>query len=502
MNPPRVRKAAVAQLAPFPAPQQQAPSATWNFGLPFQGSLLKILLSDGFFARPLVQHIKPQFFQSNAMSWAWAIALQYREKYGSLPSFALIIDRIATLEPSYQALFTQVLVSVRDTPITDEQWLREQTLDFIKRNLFRAAYQDSKDLFQLGKVDEAYDMMQAQMDQLRSVNWDHADRGWLAEDFRDRVSQRANQKTGQLIGTGIAQLDHLLGGGAYPGFLGTWLAFPKSGKSTFLVNIGATAVRAYFRKVLHVVLEGSRSIVEARYDTIFLDEMYTQTKAGEVDARKYATASREMEYMRGLCVIRGFTKSWDTNILHIDEELQELHRIGFDPEVIVCDYADLLRARPEKMAKSETQEQVWAYKDLKAVANRGYRVWTASQVQRPNTDDWDIEPSILKSKSIADAYAKVRICDLIGSINMTLAERQQKRMRLHVELLRDGASGDTFEVGADFSKMLMGQQLDASPTVPRVDASYALKSLGYQGPPPFPMNGTAPLQMAQMKSGV
>lgn len=487
-----------------PLAQPQAAPTTWSFGPQFQGALLKLLLSDGFFARPLTKHIKPQFFQNDALGWAWATALQYKTQYGTLPSFAYIIDRVAYLDPSYQPLYWQVLSQARETPITDEQWLRESTLDFIKRSLFRGAYQDAKDLFTAGKIDAAYDLMQGQMDELRTVSWEHVDRGWLAEDFIERMSQRQSPESADaLIGTGIPALDNLLGGGAYPGFVGTWLAYPKHGKSTLLVNLAATAIRSYFKRVLHTVHEGSRGIVEARYDAIFLDEFYAKVKKGDVDAQKYAVAVKEMSYIKSLCVIRGFTDSWEANILHIDEELKELRRqYDWKPDVIMVDYADLLRARPEKGTNlTETQHQIWAYKDVKSLANRGYRVWTASQVQRPDKDDYDIEPSILKSKNIADAYGKVRICDFIGSINVTIAERAAKKMRLHAEMFRDGESDQTFNVGGDFAKMTMGTPSDGIAVIPSDSGGQKQKGLGYKGKRPAP---TAHLKvtLTQMHSGI
>ena len=471
-----------------PAQDPHAP-----FGPEFQGMLFKLLLTDQFFARALADYISPTFFQNEALAWCWATALEYRKVYDYLPSPTYLFDAIRRLEPGYVQLYGQVLSTTMYAPLTDEVWLRSRVVDWIKRNIFRQAYADCRDLFAAGEVDKAYDIMQQRLDTIRTANLDVVDRGWLAEEF---VARQANaqqrQMDGHLIGIGIPQIDQLLGGGAYPGFLGTWIAYPKAGKTTFLVNIGVTTMRAYFKRVLHVVLEGSREIVETRYDSLISNELYAKVKSGDMDAALYANTVREMQYLKGLCVVRGFVENWETNVIHIEEELKALKQeAGWVPDTIIVDYADLMRARALKDA-TETQHQIQAYKELKTLMGRGYRGWTASQVQRPKDDDYAEKPHLLYSKNIADAYAKVRICDLIGSINQTNAERQQGVMRLFVEMFRDGPANLTIPVQADFQKMQIGGGVSAMQTAAPMGAMQGIKPFGYVAGNGF----------AQMKNGV
>jgi hypothetical protein len=301
--------------------------------------------------------------------------------------------------------------------------------------------------------------MQGRMDELRTVTFDSVDRGWYADEYEDRMVQRQRIGNNAYIPTGLHGLDKLFGGGAYESFLGIWLAYPKTGKTTILTNLGVTAVRSCWKRTLHIVLEGSRGMVESRYDAIFSDDLYASVKAGETDASKYALAASEMKYLRGMLVIRGFTDRWDASIVDIDAEMQDLRRTyGWDPAMVIVDYGDLLRSRGP--AKSETEAQISAFKDMKTLANRGKVVWTASQARRPTDDDFDTMPTILKSKSIADAYGKVRIADFVGSLNATQQERtygvnsaEGPSMRVFAELFRDGPANQLYRVPIRFDKM-------------------------------------------------
>lgn len=421
-------------------------------GLPFQAQALKILVEDPSFSRALADHVSPAFFQHPSMAWAWSAVREYRKTYRNAPSWAWLFDAARRLPGAESQERLAVLDHVWRQPITDEEWLRRSVIDYVKRSIFKAAMVDAKDLFVVGKYDEAYDMMQQRIGEIR-ITAETVDRGWISEDFTARVASRADPTSRvSLVGTGIMPLDQILEGGAYPGFLGTWIAYPKAGKTTTLVNLGAATMALFGRRMLHVVLEGSRPMVEARYDAIFTQELYSHVKRGQIDAGRYQAAVVEMQRLKSLGVIRGYTENWDTSVLHIEAELASLkHQYGWEPDVIVVDYADLLRARTPQA--SETHEQIQAYKDLKKLAERGYRIWTASQAQRPNREDWDVTPHEITSNSIADAYGKVRICDFIGSINMTTAEKQQGITRYYCEMFRDGACNLLIEAQSDFSRM-------------------------------------------------
>lgn len=457
-------------------------SGTFPLTQEFQGMLLKMLLTDAEFGTALKDHIQAGYFQNQVHQWMWTQALSYRAQFWAFPTLNFLINLAYQQAEGYRELFAATATAVRDQPLMDEAAVRGMAVEFIRRNAFRQAYLDSRDLFNAGKFDAAYDHMKLSLQALENVSIVPVRRSWLAEGFIDRHIRRQDPTTSAGISSGIPQLDKIFeNGGIHLGEVALWLAYPKAGKTTFLCNLGLNAARISFKPVLHCICEGSLAYVENRYDTILSEELYSNTKKGEVDAAKYAKAVQATQYLKRLCVLRDFTELFDRNILHIDAELSDLKRThGFDPELLVVDYVDLLRARTPQ--NSETEHQKAAMQDLKSLASRGrgYAVWTACQAQRPANDSHLFNQELLTSAKMADAYAKVRIADFIGSINQTHQERDQGVMRLYAELYRDGKSNEVLYINADFSKMHFGAA--AQPVVPGPTTQIqAQKAFTYKG---------------------
>lgn len=425
----------------------------------FQGQLLKSLLGDDRgFAMAISDHIKPSYFTNQVHQWAWAHAQEYRRDYGAFPTISYLIN-LAYQHPAWKDVGTVTLVQVRERPVTDVEAVRAQALEFIRRCIFKQSIMDSRDLYNAGKFDAAYDHWREQARKLESVSWAPVKRSWIADEFVDRhILRQDPDYRGRAVATGIPDLDNILEGGLRPGEMGLWIAYSKAGKSSLLPSLGMVAARTQQKKVLHCVLEGGLRYIDQRYDTMLMDELYVNVKRGEVDSHKYATAYQEALRMRRTIVTRDFTDGWGCNVLHIEEELRDLEKnFEFVPDLLIVDYVDIMLSRDPTLQKP-VEIQKAAAKDLKSLTAHGpgYALWTASQVQRPKGDDTDTIQDLLTSRHIADCYDKVRVADFIGSLNQTRAERQQGVMRLFAELYRDGAADKVIEIKAEFERMFFG----------------------------------------------
>lgn len=458
--------------------QEEIPQ-TFPFGVEFQKSLIKLLTRDVGFSSAAIKYLKDSFFENDVLSWAFRFIERYNEKYNAIPSLPLLLDETRNLDPAMREYFQLTLETVVESSLVEEQWLKDKVLDFIKRNIFVDGFRETKELYNQGKVDEAYDFMAVMMDSIYNTAWSPPDREFFFEDFNQRTSLRlAYDAYSDTMPTGIHELDNVLGGGLSLGEMGIWVAYPKRGKSTILVNHGVQAVRRANRNVLHVVLEGSRKMVANRYDTVFAQEEYNTVKYGSFSEETYKRMAFDYQMYSNKLVLRGFTERWDYSAMDIHEEMKELKRLyDWDPELIIVDYGDLLRGRG-KGYKNETDMQRAAFRDLKSLANRGYALWTASQARRP---DKDVEntPEILTSRKIAECYDKVRVADFIGSINQTAEERQANQMRLFAELYRDNEAGKVFLVKSDFSRMTIEGIRDTGEVVHPSSTELVATPLGY-----------------------
>jgi len=429
-------------------------------------SLLRLLCEDHHFTSVLSKYLKPQFFDSEVLGWIYESIMRHRDQYGTTPTVRVVLEQTRSLEASVRPLYTAVVERVMVADLRDEEWLRNKVMDFIKRNIFVAAYSEVRTKFNRGDTDEAYDFMMGQMDEVQSVRWAVVDQEWLAEEVGDRQSMRLGMEAGaDCVPTGFPWLDKILDGGLSLGELGIWIADAKGGKSTMLINLGKSAARVGWKNVWHGVFEGSRQQVAARYDASFSEELYRHVKTGDIDSKRYSALYNEMQILRGKMVVRGFTEEWNYSVADIHSALRELKQVNnWVPDLVIIDYGDLLNGRESHYA-SETAKQRSAFRDMKTLANKGYAVWTASQAQRPKEGD-DDKPFLLKARQIADCYDKVRVADFLGSLNQTNAERDAKVMRLFAELYRDNEANQMTVVRADFSRALIKAESGlASPSV-------------------------------------
>jgi hypothetical protein len=458
----------------FPVAHPSAPppgeDTTLPFGVDFQKSLIRLMAEDPNFGSLLVDRLQPEFFENEVLAWVLNFFKIYKQKYNAVPSLRVVGEETRVLPAETREFYRLLVWEVTQADLRCEDWLRDKTIDFVKRNLFVQGWKQGRELFNTGKISESYDHMMGVLDQIYNTAWEHADREFFFEAFGQRQSDRLSRDVGaDAIPTGIHELDMILGGGLSLGELGIWLAYPKRGKTTLLVNHGAQAVRRSDRNVLHVVFEGSRQMVASRYDTLFAQEAYSRVKQGQISKEAHERMVYDYQMFRKRLVIRGFTEKWTYSVADIHEEKKDLKRtFGWEPELIIVDYGDLLRAREVHKVGTETEMQRAAYRDLKTLANQGHAIWTASQPQRPK-DNSDVSEDLLYSRKIADCYDKIRVADFIGSLNATDAEMANHVMRLFAELYRDNAANKVIRIYQDFSRMTLASipatnQTGAGPT--------------------------------------
>ncbi len=446
------------ETSPVEAQQTQFP-----FGAEFQRVLLRLLLEDEDFSEQLSSYLQPGYFSADALQWAWAYCQKHKQQYQRNPSLALLRDVALKLDAEQQGLYSLVLDQVANQVMDDEAYVRAQVLEFVRVNLFVRGANDWRDAFNGGEYQRAFDMVRQQMDEIERVAWQQDDEAFFFQTTAERHQRRMTyDPAGDAIPTGLNSLDHVLRGGLSLGELGIWMAYAKVGKTTMLVNHGIAATRIAGRNTAHFVFEGSRRLVEDRYEAAFIRESYGSIRTGQYSDLVYQRMLYEYSQLGNKLYVCGFTDSWDYSVLNVEEALKRVwRRFRWRPDCLIVDYGDLINGRHPPY-RSEHEKQKAAFRDLKSLANRGYALWTASQAQRPAEGAED-KPHILKGRQIADCYDKVRVADFLGSINQTNAEKDAQQMRIHAELYRDSAANITKVIGANMDQMLLWENPEIDP---------------------------------------
>jgi len=311
----------------------------------------------------------------------------------------------------------------------DLDYIKDSFLDFAKNQTLKSAIIKSVDLLQIGQYGEIKVLVDSA---LRSGQPKTVGHDWK-KDFEKRLMKDARDT----VPTGWDAIDTIIGGGLAGGELGVIIAPSGVGKSWALATIGANALKAG-KKVVHYTLELNENYVGLRYDTI-----YTGIEPGKIP--EHPEMIKELvEKISGEIIIKYYPARTITSHT-VQAHIQQMASLGFKPDLIIVDYADLMSANAKTDARY--QELGAVYEELRGLAGElQIPIWTASQTQRSALQD-----EVIQADKIAESYSKIMTADLVISISRKLEDKVHKTGRAHIIKNRFGADGQTFPMIIDAS---------------------------------------------------
>ena len=114
---------------------------------------------------------------------------------------------------------------------------------------------------------------------------------------------------------------------------------------------------------------------------------------------------------------------------------------GMQPDIIIIDYADLLRDSGGK--NSNVRHDIMLgniYEDIRGLAGvYQIPIYTASQANRSA-----LEEDVIEADKIAESYAKVMVADFVVSLSRKMTDKISGTGRWHIIKNRFGPDGITF----------------------------------------------------------
>ena len=163
----------------------------------------------------------------------------------------------------------------------------------------------------------------------------------------------------------------------------------------------------------------------------------------ELRERKEEILSK-IETVEGSLIIKEYpTKS--ASVQTIKNHIEKLKKRGIEPDMILVDYADLLR--PVRNSSEKRHELEETYEGLRALAQiYEIPVWTASQTNRGG-----LNAEVITMEAISEAFNKCFVADFIFSLSRTVQDKQSNKGRLFVAKNRNGPDGIVFHSFVDWS---------------------------------------------------
>jgi len=411
---------------PVMIPQEHDPKVDnlSKYGVEFQTKVLSALITDIPFLEQSFDIINPHFFDTDEGKWVSEKILSYYSQYRSSPTIdyfkiELSSETDETLKLSCKDILVKILRASKDT---DLKYVQDTFLDFAKNQSLKSAIIRSVDLLQSGQ----YDSIKSLVDNaLRSGQPKNIGHMWL-----DDIDERLISSPRNTISTGWPVIDSISGGGLAGGELGVIVAPSGAGKSWVLSHLGAVALKQN-KTVVHYTLELNDKYLGIRYDTIF-----TGIEPGKIP-NNYDLVKNTIQKIPGKLIIKYYpTKGASANTLLT--HIQQLKSLGHPPDIMLVDYADLLRSTERSDGKYEEMGAI--YDQLRGLAGElNIPCWTASQSQRSSIQD-----DIIQADKIADSYQKIMKGDLVISVSRKLEDKVSGTGRLHIIKNRFGPDGLTY----------------------------------------------------------
>jgi hypothetical protein len=205
-----------------------------------------------------------------------------------------------------------------------------------------------------------------------------------------------------------------------------------SHNSWALARLGAEAMKQG-KTVLHFTMELNENYVGLRYDSCFTGIDFQNIRSN------VEIVKTKIKDVPGKLFIKYFPiKSVSSQGLQAHAE--RLAVLGFPVDIMIVDYADILRPIHCEKNSNSYSESGGIYEELRGTAGAlQIPIWSASQSNRDG-----IEEDIIGAKQVADSYRKIMTADVALGLSRKTSDKVNDTARFHVIKNRFGPDGMTF----------------------------------------------------------
>ena len=422
-----------------------------RFGKHFQESMVQLMLEDRAYCDQITEVLDTSFFELAYLQVFVKRILDYRLKYKVHPTYKAMISIIRTeMDGENEALQIQVkdfFSRIHSNNVDDSEYIKDTSLDFCRKQKLKGALMETIGLMQSSSFDEISKVINNAL-MLGMSN--EAGYEYLT-DFEDRYTLRARNPQS----TGWDEIDAITAGGLGRSELGVVVAPTGAGKSMVLTCLGSKAVKEG-RTVIHYTMELSDKVIGRRYDSCI-----TGIPLGDLNTFK-EQVYEEISDLQGTLIIKEYpTKSASTQT--IKTHLDKLKKRGIEPDMIIVDYADLLK--PVSLTREKRHDLENIYEELRGIAQvNECPLWTASQTNRSG-----LNAEVVTMEAISEAFNKCFVADFICSVSRTAQDKVSNTGRMFVAKNRNGHDGIVFPLMIDWSNVKMSVLPESSETMLEIE---------------------------------
>jgi replicative DNA helicase len=425
----------------------------YQFDAAFQTKIAALAVRDTAFMQRVDGLIVPEYFE-NGIESAWvSVSIRYFQKYKRVPADATIYARLIKEDITAKIVDSTIAgMMVRQykdqlltADVSDRDFVVDEVAKFARHQALSAAILRSVTELERRDFEKIGALIRKAMDVGSNSDGDIYDFG---ERLDGRTGERVERAAGKLpptgISTGYPEIDSTLyhkGWGR--GELSVIMGGAKAGKTTALIDFGLQGVRAG-KNVLYVTLEVAAKIIAERCDANVSD-----TPVMDLGAHTHKVHSSVQAFMAksgGRFIVKEFPTGSAT-VSDLRRLIERFKSRGVTFDMVIVDYADIMA--PERYTDSQTENSKSVYVGLRGLAmQEQFALLTATQTNREG-----FKAAVAKAEHVAEDFNKIRIADIIISINKTEEERTAGQARLYFAASRNQAGGFTIRIEQCLDKM-------------------------------------------------
>jgi replicative DNA helicase len=399
----------------------------------FQEKIFQALLMDRDWAAQMLEVMTPEYFELKYLRYLSTLYFQHYKKHRTFPTLSLLASIVKEdlREGNGKILQQQIVDYLHRAKFNpdygDLPKVKEMALNFCRKQAMKVALEEAVDLIETGKHEQVVKVMRDAVAVGIPASVGH--------DFKEDFEARFVKMDRKPCPTGLPQLDQpsVLNGGLGRGEIGVITANTGVGKSHFLVNIGAEALKRG-KNVLHYTFELTETAVGLRYDSHLCE-----IPSNEVQDQKELVKNKYENMELGRLIIKEYPTGFAT-VFTIRSHIEKLMMKSFMPSLIIIDYADIMRST--RRYDSMRHELKLIYEELRNLAqDLNIPIWTASQANRDSANS-----DVVGLENMSEAYGKAMVADVVISLSRKAKEKSTGYGRMFVAKNRAGRDGLLFHV--------------------------------------------------------
>lgn len=437
---------------------------SYSFSDNIQRGILYLVKHDKDFYSQISSLVKPEYFDYPSYAFIFDRVKTHYDKYKVIPPDDILLEDIKKNLPKGQSFSdfeedVQQINNIDPSVHDNREFVLDLVEDFARKQAISQAIKDSVVLLKENRIAEIEEKVRQAMLVTREVNVGQV----YFNDIDQRIHRLFDNKEKKKYRTVFNTFNDFLDGGLNAKELAIVIAPPGVGKSLYLVNQGATALKEN-KKVLYISLEMAEDKIAQRFDSILtmLPNHKLKDKA-TYPLLKDRLAQVQKKFNGAQLIIKEFPVGQLTvNQIRALLVQLKLHH-DFAPDILVVDYLELLRPNRNMDAEYQAQERI--AQELRGLAmEHNILVWTATQTNRMGK-----KVSTITDAELGDSYGKIRPADWAISLNQTEEEYEKGRMRVYVVKARDSKQHYRISASVNYTNLIMEEISEAE--LARQDAS-------------------------------